>query len=54
MPGVEEEEGGDEPEDVGAEEGYDKRVEDLVLDEVAEVEFVEGELRLYGFYGYED
>lgn len=55
MPGVEEEEGHHEPEDVGRDEGDDEGEEDLVLEELADGEDgVLVELVLDRLYGDED
>ena len=54
MPGIKEEEGDDEPEEVGRGQGDDKRVEDLVFDDVGDGELVGVDFCLDGFYGYED
>ena len=40
MPGVEEEEGDDEPEEIGRRKRDDERVEDLVFDDVGDGEVV--------------
>lgn len=56
MPGVEEEEADDEPEDVGREEGDDEREEEIICEEIFDMEaaWMCGDVDLDGTDGYVD